>query len=63
MLDLDPGRHRIIENDWQEESTIAKLSNHLDILPREPGIYPAEAITQFDPDRLAPFFSKLPAYS
>lgn len=23
MLDLDPGRHRIIENDWQKETTIA----------------------------------------
>ena len=63
MLDLDPGRHRVIDNDWQQESTIAKLSNHLDILPRCPGIYPTEAITQFNPKKLTPFFTRLPQYS
>ena len=60
MLDLDPGRQRVIENDWQQESTVATLKNHLDILPRCPGIYPTEAIAQYNPQKLTPFFAKLP---
>ena len=49
MLDLDPSRHNIIENDWQEESILATLQNNLDILPKNPGIYPTEAIAQHNP--------------
>ena len=63
ILDLDPQRHKVIENDWQEETMIATLKNNLDILPRNPGIYPTEAITQYNPKKLTPFFTKLPQYS
>jgi len=60
MLDLDPSRHRVVNNDWQEETTIPTLKNKLDILPRCPGIYPTEAIAQYNPKKLTPFFTKLP---
>ena len=63
MLDLDPSRHKIIENDWQEETILATLQNNLDILPKHPGIYPTEAIAQHNPKKLGPFFNKLPQYS
>ena len=63
MLDLDPSRHRVVNNDWQEETTIPTLKNKLDILPRCPGIYPTEAIAQYNPKKLTPFFAKLPQYS
>jgi len=39
------------------------LMNHLDILPRQPGIFSTEQISQFDPERLLPFFQRLPQYS
>ena len=60
MLDLDPNSKKVIENDWQEESMVATLKNRLDILPRNPGIFPTEAITQYEPKKLIPFFTKLP---
>ena len=63
MLDLDPARHRVVNNDWQEETMIPKLKNKLDILSRCPGIYPTEAIAQYNPKKLTPFFAKLPQYS
>ena len=52
-----------MENDWQDESILPRLQNKLDILPRCPGIYPTEAISRFDPKKLAPFFARLPQYS
>lgn len=45
MLDLDPCRHKVIENDWQEENSVPTLANKLDILPRVPGIYPTASIS------------------
>ena len=34
LLDIDPQRHKVIENDWQDEKIVAKLENNLDILLR-----------------------------
>ena len=53
-----------IENDWQDEkTTIPTLANYLDVLPKNPGIFPTESISKFDQARLHPFFSRLPQYS
>ena len=63
ILDLDPRRVTPIENDWQDEAILPKLENNLDIILKNPGVYPTEAITQFNPDVLTPFFTRLPQYS
>ena len=64
MLDVDPLAVFPIENDWQDEKLcVPELKNHLDILPRCPGIFPTESIAQFDKKRLLPFFTRLPQYS
>jgi hypothetical protein len=45
MLDVDPLAIQPIENDWQDEQKcVPELKNHLDILPRRPGIFPTESI-------------------
>lgn len=49
LLDLDAKGVKDVENDWQDaDSTIPTLKNHLDILPKTPGIFPTESISQFD---------------
>lgn len=63
VLDINPKSVRPIENDWQDQSILPHLKNHLDILPKCPGIYPTEAITQFNSAKLTPFFTRLPQYS
>ena len=45
VLDVDPKSVRPIPNDWQDASILPNLANHLDVLPKCPGIYPTEAIT------------------
>jgi hypothetical protein len=33
-----------VQNDWQDPKIIPRLQNHLEILTKCPGIYPAESI-------------------
>ena len=51
-----------IENDWQEFSRVSTLVNQLDIVIKQPGIYPTSEIVKLDP-KLYTFFNRLPAYS
>lgn len=64
ILDVDPLAIHPVQNDWQDElKCVPELKNHLDILPRCPGIFPTESIAQFNKKRLLPFFTRLPQYS
>lgn len=64
LLDLDAKGVKAVENDWQDAaSTIPELKNYLNILPKNPGIFPTESISQFDKARLHPFFTRIPSYS
>jgi len=46
LLDVDTGSIGPVENDWQDEKkTIPELKNFLDVLPRNPGIFPTESIS------------------
>jgi hypothetical protein len=61
---VDNKSFKTIENDWQnEKETIPTLKNCLELLPKNPGIFPTETISQFDKKRLHPFFTRLPQYS
>jgi len=44
-------------------SIIPKLENGLDILIKQPGIFPTESINQYNKGKLGDFFSRLPQYS
>jgi hypothetical protein len=64
LVDIDHKQFKAVENDWQNEAeTIPTLKNYLDILPKNPGIFPTESISQFDKKKLHPFFTRLPQYS
>jgi hypothetical protein len=64
LLDVDTKQIKPIPNDWQDENeTIPELKNYLDLLPKNPGIFPTESISQFDKQTLHPFFTRLPQYS
>ena len=52
-----------VENDWQDPKILPRLKNHLDVLTKCPGIYPAESIIQFNKSKLERFFGELPQYS
>lgn len=38
-----------VENDWQDFSMIPTLENHLDVILKQPGIYPTSEIVKLDP--------------
>jgi len=44
VLDVDNSKIYPIKNDWQDELMVPELKNHLEILPRCPGIFPTESI-------------------
>ena len=44
VLDVDNSKIHPLKNDWQDELIVPELKNHLDILPRCPGIFPTESI-------------------
>ena len=52
-----------IENDWQDSSMIPTLQNGLDIILKNPGIFPTESINHYTRGKLGNFFTKLPQYS
>lgn len=52
-----------IENDWQNKSIIPHLENGLDIILKNPGIYPVESINHYTKGKLDTFFTRLPQYS
>jgi len=46
LVDIDHKQFKAVENDWQNEAeTIPTLKNYLDILPKNPGIFPTESIS------------------
>jgi hypothetical protein len=49
-----------IENDWQKQDIIPKLENGLDIILKNPGIYPVESINHYMKGGLNSFFTRLP---
>lgn len=49
-----------IENDWQDPKIIPNLANKLDLLIRNPGIFPTETINHFNNGALGTFYSRLP---
>lgn len=51
-----------VENDWQDYDSVPNLENKLDIIIKQPGIYPTSEIVKLDP-KLFTFFNRLPAYS
>lgn len=61
-VDMHQNKIEPIENDWQEYELIPTLKNHLDIVTRNPGIFPTSEIVKMNP-KLFTFFNKLPAYS
>jgi hypothetical protein len=63
MLDIEPNHLVPIKNDWQKESEIPRLQNHLDIITKNPGVFPVEEICKFNEAKLTPFFTKIPPYS
>jgi hypothetical protein len=63
LLDVDHNLIQPIDNDWQSTDAIPFLKNHLDVLTKKPGIFPAESIAQFDKPKLHPFFTRLPQHS
>ena len=64
VLDCDTSQIYPVHNDWQDENALVpELANHLDILPKCPGVFPTESIVQLDKERLGPFFTRLPQYS
>jgi hypothetical protein len=53
LLDTDGTQVEPVQNDWQNEAeTIPELANYLDLLPKHPGIFPTESISQFDKAKL-----------
>ena len=62
---LDTHKNEIvpIDNDWQDPSIIPKLENGLDVILKNPGIYPVETINHYNKNRLGTFFTRLPQYS
>lgn len=59
---LDLHTHEItpIPNDWQDSSIIPTLQNGLDILIKNPGIFPTETINHYNKGKLGSFFTRLP---
>lgn len=52
-----------IENDWQDYyKDIPTLANNLDVVIKNPGIFPTSELVKINP-QLFSFFGKLPAYS
>lgn len=49
-----------VENDWQSSSNIPYLANGLDIILKNPGIYPVETINHYNKGKLGQFYTKLP---
>lgn len=52
-----------IENDWQDISIVPTLQNGLDIVLKNPGIFPVETINQYQRGKLGNLFTRLPQYS
>ena len=52
-----------VENDWQDYyKDIPTLANNLDVVIKNPGIFPTSELVKLNP-QLFSFFGKLPAYS
>ena len=52
-----------INNDWQKKEIIPTLSNGLDLILKNPGIFPVESINHYNSGKLGDFFTRLPQYS
>ena len=52
-----------IQNDWQDSKIIPTLTSGLDVILKNPGIYPTETINRLNKGKLGNFFTKLPQYS
>jgi len=52
-----------IPNDWQSEDIIPSLGNKLDVVLKQPGIYPTESINHLNQGALGSYFLRLPQYS
>ena len=61
-VDIHSNIIEVIENDWQSKDIIPDLRNSLDIITKQPGIYPTSEIVKLNPS-LYTFFNGLPAYS
>lgn len=59
-LDIQANDYTPIQNDWQDTSIIPELANGLDIILKNPGIYPTESVNRLNKGRLKNFFTKLP---
>ena len=63
VLDTHQNEIVAVENDWQDPSMIPTLQNGLDIILKNPGIFPVESINHYQQGKLGQFFTKLPQYS
>lgn len=61
-VDVYSNKIEPIANDWQDMSIVPTLENNIDIVIREPGIYPTSEIVKLNPQNYT-FFNRLPAYS
>lgn len=48
-----------IQNDWQDYEMIPTLQNNLDIIVKNPGIFPTSEIVKLNPN-LFTYYNKLP---
>ena len=47
-LDVESNELIPIENDWQDISIVSELENGLDVIVKQPGIFPTETINNYN---------------
>ena len=52
VLDTHQNEIVAVENDWQDPSMIPTLQNGLDIILKNPGIFPVESINHYQQGKL-----------
>jgi hypothetical protein len=63
VLDTNLNEIVPIKNNWQDPDIIPILENGLDVILKNPGIYPVESINHYMKGKLDTFFTRLPQYS
>ena len=60
VLDTNLNEIVPIKNNWQDPDIIPTLENGLDVILKNPGIYPVESINHYMKGKLDTFFTRLP---